>query len=59
MSEGDFFDLVQATSPYSSFEKLGNSEEIEIPAEIDIDSKIEQDIFEKYLSDRINETLQR
>ena len=52
MSEGDFFDLVQATSPYSSFEKLGNSEEIEIPAEIDIDSKIEQDIFEKYFKNQ-------
>lgn len=52
ISEGDFFHFVQATSPYSSFEKLGNSEEIEIPSEIDIDSKISKDIFEKYFKNQ-------
>ena len=56
MSENDFFDFVQATSPYSSFEKLGNSEEIEIPSEIDIDSKISQDIFEKYFKNQKSTT---
>ncbi|MBR1638848.1 MAG: AlwI family type II restriction endonuclease [Treponema sp.] len=56
MSEGDFFDFVQATSPYSSFEKLGSSEEIEIPKEIDTDSKITQDVFEKYFKNQKSTT---
>ena len=52
MSETDFFDKVQATSPYSSFENLGCSEEIKIPSEIDTDSKITQDVFAKYFKNQ-------
>lgn len=56
MSEGDFFDYVQATSPYSSFEKLGCSEEIEIPLEIDTEKKITKDVFEKYFKNQKSTT---
>ena len=56
MSEGDFFDFVQATSPYSSFEKLGYSEEIEIPSEIDIENKISKVVFEKYFKNQKSAT---
>lgn len=52
ISEGDFFGFVQATSPYSSLENLGNSEEIEIPAELNTDNKITQDVFEKYFKNQ-------
>ncbi|MBR0317863.1 MAG: AlwI family type II restriction endonuclease [Spirochaetia bacterium] len=52
ISEGDFFDFVQATSPYSSLENLGSSEEIEIPAELNTDNKITQNVFEEYFKNQ-------
>ncbi len=56
MSEGDFFDFVQATSPYSSLENLRSSEEIEIPAELNTDNKITQDVFEIYFKNQKSTT---
>lgn len=56
ISEGDFFDFEQASSPYSSLENLGSSEEIEIPTELKTDNKITQDVFEKYFKNQKSTT---
>ena len=48
LSESDFFNYIQMTSPYSTIEKLGNEKEVEIPSEINTNNKLSKDVFEKY-----------